>query len=367
MRSFSAGWLGAFAAALVALGFGQAANAQTKLNWYRGNTHTHTLNSDGDASPDAVVRWYREHGYQFVVITDHEYLTDVAPLQALFGADERFLVIPGQEVTQIVLDPSHPEGKRQAHLNAINSTKVVIPEGAPGQRNPRIGREAPVGTKIADTYAHNIAAINAAGGIAQINHPNWRWSVSLEDMAQLPNGTLFEVWNGIAQINNLGGTDDAGHVALSTEALWDTLLSRGKLLYGVGSDDTHDLYTSPLSNPEAAPPGQAWIVVRAEKLSPSAIVAALQRGDFYASNGPALEDYEVNLGKKEIVITMKRVNGNRDDTRFLTRFIGKNGRVLAEVPGIKPRYTIRGDEGYVRASIIDSNGKRAWTQPVILK
>src|SRR6185369_118000 len=237
----------------------------------------------------------------------------------------------------------------------------------PNPKNPRIGREAPEGTKIADTYARNIAAINAAGGIAQVNHPNWRWSVGVEDMAQLPNGTLFEVWNGIGQINNLGGTDDAGNVGLSTESIWDTLLSRGKVLYGVASDDTHDLYKPPGSDPEAAPPGQAWIVVRAEKLSAPAIVAALQRGDFYASNGPTLEDYEVSLAKKEIVITMRRVSGNRDDTRFLTRFIGKNGRVLAEVPGIKARYAIRGDEGYVRADIIDSNGKRAWTQPIILK
>src|SRR5262249_24019173 len=120
MRSFFLGLLGALVVT-------SHADAQTKLNWYRGNTHTHTLNSDGDAAPDVVVRWYREHGYQFVVITDHEYLTDVAPLQAVFGADERFLVIPGQEVTQIVKDSKHPEGKRQAHLNAINSANVVIP------------------------------------------------------------------------------------------------------------------------------------------------------------------------------------------------------------------------------------------------
>ncbi len=45
--------------------------------WYKGNTHTHTLNSDGDSTPDAVVQWYREHGYQFLVLTDHNFLTSV--------------------------------------------------------------------------------------------------------------------------------------------------------------------------------------------------------------------------------------------------------------------------------------------------
>ena len=48
-----------------------------KLNWYKGNTHTHTLNSDGDSTPEDVVRWYREHEYNFLVLTDHNFLTNV--------------------------------------------------------------------------------------------------------------------------------------------------------------------------------------------------------------------------------------------------------------------------------------------------
>ena len=46
------------------------------LRWFKGNTHTHTLNSDGDSTPDEVVRWYRDNRYQFLVLTDHNYLTD---------------------------------------------------------------------------------------------------------------------------------------------------------------------------------------------------------------------------------------------------------------------------------------------------
>src|SRR5687768_13600159 len=86
-----------------------AQGSPAELRWFKGNTHTHTLNSDGDSPPDVVVRWYRENGYQFVVITDHEYLTDVAPLNALLGATGRFLVVAGQEVTQILPDSTHPD------------------------------------------------------------------------------------------------------------------------------------------------------------------------------------------------------------------------------------------------------------------
>ena len=82
----------------------QAPSAEKKLRWYKGNTHTHTLNSDGDSTPDEVVRWYREHGYDFVVITDHNFLTSVDGLNALHGADEKFLVVRGEEVTDEVMD-----------------------------------------------------------------------------------------------------------------------------------------------------------------------------------------------------------------------------------------------------------------------
>ena len=69
------------------------------MNWYKGNTHTHTINNGGDSTPDEVVRWYRSHGYQFLVLTDHNFLTRVDGLNAVHGAEEKFLVVQGEEVT----------------------------------------------------------------------------------------------------------------------------------------------------------------------------------------------------------------------------------------------------------------------------
>jgi hypothetical protein len=338
--------LAAVAATIIAATNLHAQGAQPALRWYKGNTHTHTLNSDGDSPPDVVVRWYRENGYQFVVITDHEYLTDVAPLQALFGATGRFLVIQGQEVTQILPDSTHPDRRRQGHVNAINSSRVVMPQG---------------GASLAESYARNLSAIRAAGGLPQVNHPNWRWSVRLSDMVGLPDSTIFEIRNGHPGINSLGGTDAAGNVALATEALWDSLLTRGKVMFGVGTDDSH-YFTRPWDR-SAPRPGQAWIFVRAAELTPEAIVQAMRRGDFYASTGVTLGDYRVD--DKRISLTIvQRATG--DDTRFRTEFIGRGGRVLATVHGMSASYDIRGDEGYIRARITDSNGWGAWTQPVML-
>jgi hypothetical protein len=46
------------------------------------------------------------------------------------------------------------------------------------------------------------------------------------------------------------------------------------------------------------------------------------------------------------------------------RFIGRSGRILDEQAKLPAKYTARGDEGYVRAHIQESNGRQAWTQPV---
>jgi hypothetical protein len=336
----------------------EPAATTAKMRWYRGNTHAHTVNADGNVAPDTVVRWYREHGYQFIFLTEHEFLADVAPLNALHGAQGKFLVLPGQEVTQVLTDAQHPDGRRHAHVNALGLNRVVMPISSED------GTIVARGVTMSDAYTRNFAAIRAAGGIPQVNHPNYRWSVKPQDLAQQSGPFLLEIANGFPSANNQGGVDDKGERALSTEAFWDALLSQGKNAWAVGSDDSHDYLH--LDDPTSERPGKAWVVVRAPELSPAAILDALLKGEFYASNGVTLEDYVVD--RSSVAITMKRPRDPRgtDDRRFTTRFIGEEGRVLAEVGGLKATYTFRGDEGYVRASITDSNGMRAWTQPVRL-
>ena len=92
---------------------------------------------------------------------------------------------------------------------------------------------------------------------------------------------------------------------------------------------------------------------------------AMRAGDFYASNGVRLADYRATT--KDIHITVAPPENARDDRRYRTTFIGRGGRVLAEVAGFDARYSIKGNEGYVRATVTDSNGRRAWTQPVFVR
>ena len=91
----------------------------------------------------------------------------------------------------------------------------------------------------------------------------------------------------------------------------------------------------------------------------AAIFSALERGDFYASTGVELSDYQVT--DKGITITIKETASSK----YRIQFIGRNGRLLHEATASPATYTFAGDERYVRAKILESNGRVAWTQPVM--
>ena len=334
--------------AAVLLFSGAHACAQSEpLHWYRCNTHTHTTGPDVNATLEVIAEWYQSHGYQCLVITDHEHLTDVHQLVRQYAKHGSFLLLPGQEISQIAGNPSRPESLTLAHVNGINVNRQIMPLDEPKQA---------ADISLAESYQRNAQAILAAGGIVQINHPNVQWAIKADDLAHLDNPFLLEVWNAYKASNNLGGADDSGQPGPSPEALWDTLLSRGKVVWAVASDDAHEYVH--FEDRETPTPGKAWIVVQARSLSTPAILEALRTGTFYASTGIALDSYSVD--EKGIAIKIAPALS----AHFKTRFIGSNGALLAEVPGTSPHYSFQGNEEYVRASIIDSNDHRAWTQPV---
>lgn len=199
----------------------------------------------------------------------------------------------------------------------------------------------------------NVDAVRALGGVPQINHPNFGWALTAADIVGVRNAALMEIYNGHPLVNNLGGGGSPG-----AEAIWDTVLSSGRLIYGAATDDSH--FFKRLGDRTAPTPGQGWIYVRAESLSQGAILAALDRGDFYASTGVELADYQATPRRITINIREQRWS------RYTTQFVGRNGRILKTVFTNPAVYDIRGNEGYVRAKVIESNGKMAWTQPVML-
>jgi len=320
------------AALAVATPAGQGMRTTDPPRWFRGNTHTHTLNSDGDSSPEDVVRWYREHGYQFVVVTDHELVTPVAGLNAVFAAEGKFLIISGQEVTgQFNTTP--------VHVSGLGLRSALLPR---------------TGVSRLDVLQKNIAAIREVFALPQINHPNFGWALKGADLATVEGTALLEIWNGHPQVNNLGGGD-----VPSVEAMWDEALTAGRRLFAVAADDAH--HFKRLDDPAAAAPNRGWVVVRSRDLTQNAILDGMRRGDFYASTGVTLSDVQASATQLRVVIAAAGT------AKYRVQFIGTGGRVLAETTEATAQYTFKGNEQYVRARITDSNGKMAWTQPAWVK
>jgi hypothetical protein len=383
----------------------------TPKGWLKGNTHTHSLWSDGDAAPEKIADWYKSHGYDFLVLSDHNIMLDgekwrkvgsgkaeatpehVAELQQKYGESavelrekggvkemrlktlsqlrkqfeepDRFLFIPGEEISDKFVEKVDGKNvEKPIHHISLNHDGLIAPPG---------------GTSVRDVLDRTIAAVEAEARksgrsvFVHLNHPNFQWGVTADDIAHALGERYFEVYNGHRGVRNYGDKDH-----LSCEQIWDTVLALrlGKLngppLFAFAVDDAHHHH----KDQGVANPGRGWIMVRCATLGADAIVEALKRGDFYASSGVVLE--EIVATKDALSVRIAAEPGVEYTTRFIgTKLGGATGVVLQETKGPSASYRIVGDELYVRATVVSSkphpNGyeksdlQTAWVQPVVVR
>jgi hypothetical protein len=299
------------------------------LRWFKGNTHTHTLESDGDSPPQYVANWYKSHGYNFLVLSDHNVFVDPATLAHL--VDSTFILIAGEELTSAFRE-------KPVHVNGLNLPRLVHPR---------------TDTTLVGTIQKNVDAIREVAGVPHINHPNFRWAFGAPELLQIRNDKLFEIWNGHPTVHNEGGGDTPG-----LEEVWDILLTAGKRIYGIAVDDAHHFQGE--FAPGRANPGRGWIAVRAASLDPGQIMRNLELGLFYASTGVELDDVVVTPQRMEIHIRQNQ------DFRYTTTFIGEKGEVLLHTGANPAVYTLSHSTAYVRARVDGSGGAQAWVQPAFV-
>ena len=304
------------------------AQSPATTNWYKGNLHTHSINSDGDSPPYEVMAWYKRNGYQFLAITDHNTFTDPAAFDT--NVNDNFLLIGAEEVTN----------DKTVHVNAIGITNAI-----PVQP----------GSTVTEILQASIDAVRAQGAVPLINHPNFRWAFTASEMLPLKGAALLEIASGHPAVNHAGD----GHTP-STEEMWDQLLSTGMRIFGVSVDDVHNFRQE--FAVDRANPGRGWVVVRAPALTREDILAALSNGDFYASSGVELK----NVASTSASLTVEIQANVPAQSRYRVVFIGSGGRILAVSNENPAQYRFLGNEGYVRARVEDSGGRRAWTQPVFV-
>ena len=410
------------AALLLAAGCTPPAPETASSSWWKGNLHTHSLWSDGDDYPEMIMDWYKQRGYHFMALSDHNILAEGekwVPLTQTanghlafqkyrdrFGDDGVTWKVEGEDtlVRLKTLDEYRPlfeepgaflifqaeeitDGFEQkpVHVNATNVQELIEPQG---------------GGSVREVMQNNVDAVldqRARTGqpmFPHINHPNFGWAVTAEDLIALRGERFFEVYNGHPSVHNEG---DA--LRPSTERMWDIILTERlahgqDILYGVAVDDAHSYHemTSDVPNP-----GRGWVMVRAADLTPDALIAAMEAGDFYGSSGVTLLD--IQLDETTLRLEIEPEEGVTYTTAFIgtrqgydpssepiaaadlnaasvtRRYSDDIGVVLAEVEGTSPSYTFSGDEIYVRARVISSKIKAnpyrqgeyetAWVQPVV--
>ncbi len=281
-------------------------------NWYKGNLHTHTTQSDGKPTPAESMQWHAEHGYHFLAITDHNRLTN--PFD--FLAKPPLLAIPS-------LEYSTRRGMVEYHVIALDLNTMPI---APA-RDPQ------------DT----IDAVNAVGGTCFIAHPYWH-DHTLDDLIMLRGHIGIEIFNTgcWVEINK-------GHSLVH----WDLLLRRGQTLWGLATDDSHFRYPDH---------GRGWVNVRAEKLDQPSIINALRAGQFYATMGP--EIYDVQLEGRQVTVRCSPAR-----SIFLIGDIWHcpnaaqswDGKPLTEAT-----FTLHQGQRYIRVEVVDMDYQSAWTNPYFL-
>jgi len=318
--------------------------------WYKGNTHTHTiLCGHADSTPEVVAQWYLDRGYNFLCLSEHNQFLDPAKVVLPEGRRSDFILIPGQEIT-----------------GSVHTTALNVPRMIPFKFTS---------TKQFEVIQNHVDGTREAGGTPILNHPNFKWAVKSNDILPVKRLHLFELYNGHPTVNNWG---DATHP--SVEKIWDKLLSDGLVVYGVSSDDMHALkkWSQKESNP-----GRGWVMVRSAALTADAITDAMKKGDFYASSGVILKTVAISdknfaievdeaATKKELespVLITRRVEAANEGWQI--EFIGKDGVVLKTVKDTKAEFALTPDQPYVRCKITSarktdagSDEVYAWTQPV---
>lgn len=292
----------------------------------KGMLHCHTTRSDGADAPDKVIRYYHENGYDFLAITDHRNYNYVN-----HAPEVPITIIPGMEFDNTF---TRENGFRTFHTVCIGPSK----EDGNGYSQDE---QMPSGTaKDQFEYQSYLNEIHAKNNLTIYCHPEWS-STPARYFDQMKGNFAMEIWNSGCVIENDMDKD---------AAYWDELLGQGQVIYGVATDDGHAMEQH----------CNAWVMVRAEN-ELNSILKALENGAFYSSCGPEIYNFYVEDGKAVVECSpaaMIRFHSDKHPTRIMKCGDGTQTRGELDLDG---KYD------YVRVTIIDKDGKYAWSNPIFLK
>ena len=291
-----------------------------KRKMLKGGLHIHTTRSDGHNYPEETIQEYYEQGYDFLSLTDHRIYN-----YKNFRPDLPITVIPGMEndcafrwlpYHTVCLGPVKEEGNGYEQDEKFDCLEIHDDEMCHAWLK-----------EIHDRKNQTIYC-----------HPEW----SHTQAVIFENHTehfAMEIWNSGSAIScNID--KDAPY--------WDEILGQGKVIYGVAADDAHQKYKM----------GKGWVMVNAEN-DVNSILEALKNGAFYSSCGPEIYDFYIDGSTAVIECSPVTKIGLYCDMHLPQLKRSASGEL------VRAEFQIPGYD-YVRVTVTDSEGNKAWTNPIFL-
>ncbi len=295
--------------------------------WLKGNLHSHSTFSDGKLTPEEMKEAYKQHGYDFLAVTDHDVYADTRHL-----TDDKFTMIQGFE-----LWGNNYSNDKDIHVHFLWDDKIEgIEHGQVLHLPERTG-------KACQDFSYQM---REKGAYVMLNHPHWSMLTSPEVGDENPYHAVEIINYGTEWLENTG----------DSAVFWTEMLYRGLKLWGGGGDDNHNGH--PLDSMYSDSFG-GFTVVKARDRSPQAIIEALKAGSFYTSTGPAIYDFYVEDDEVHVVTSPceriyvggKHRAHQRKLGRHVTEFVCK----------------LTGKEnGMVRCEAMDASGRSAYSNPIFL-
>ncbi len=296
--------------------------------FWRGNLHTHSTLSDGRLSPEEVIDAYKNAGYDFMMLSDHFIHHFDWPIADTCGLrSNSFTTLIGAEI--------------HAPKTSVGELWHMVAAGLPLDFEPCGDDES--GADLARRAAK-------AGAFVGIAHPSWS-QLTIEDGHSIDVAHAVEIYNHGCAIESDRG--DGWY-------LLDQMLNTGKRLTAFATDDAH------FKDHDRDAFG-GWVHVRAESLDPDALLEALKAGHYYSSQGPEFRGLSIFDNELTVecspVDTIVVVGGT-------SRSAGKEGRAITgatiNLSRLEKGWLLETPSPWVRVVIIDSHGKRAWSNPIWL-
>lgn len=317
----------------------------TEKNAYKANLHCHTTDSDGALSPEEIREHYKALGYSVVAYTDHELFLDRSRL-----CEPDFLALNGVEKA------TRNNGK-DTHFCAIalDPDNLLYPCWGEADLHDLLGKNAlrHIGEVRHDQAAPDYVRVETcegttamikrfrdAGFFVTYNHPTWSQETAREYMN-------YHGMHAMEILNN-----DCRYIGFEeyNPRVYNEMLVGGERIYCLMTDDNHRLCTM----------GGGWIVLFADALEYRSVTAALERGDFYASEGPAITDFSFDGKQFHLSCSpaseIFAITGQRYSWRFTEAEYGS--------PLTEAVFTPKEGDLFVRFTVVDHSGKHACTNAV---